>query len=100
MAKKGALCSSLFISRRTSLAGTDISSFCIKELEYFGERLGSRKSLSKTVSYLARSCMIKGKLPLFSFESSHWIREKVSCTLLTARATLLLLSPCFSIAHT
>ena len=67
--KKEALCSSLFISRRTSSASTDISSFFIKELKYFEEHLGSCKSLSKTVWYLARSCMIERKLPLLSFES-------------------------------
>ena len=70
MAKKGALCTSLFISGRTSSASTNISSFCFKGLKYFGEPLGSCKNLSKTVSYLARSCMIERKLPLLSFESS------------------------------
>ena len=68
--KKGALCSSLFISRKTSSASTDISSFCIKGLKYFIEPVGSCKSLSRTVSYLARSCMIERKLPLLFFESS------------------------------
>ena len=43
MAKKGALCSLLFISQRSSSASTDISSFCIKGLKYFGEPLGSIK---------------------------------------------------------
>ena len=70
MAKKEALYSWLFISRRTSSASTDISSVCIKGLKYFEESLGSCKSLSKTVSYLARSCMIERKLPLLYFESS------------------------------
>ena len=70
MAKKGALCSLLFISRRTSSASTDISSFCIKGLKYFGEPVGSCKSVSKTLSYLARSCMIERKLLLLCFESS------------------------------
>ena len=51
MAKKGALCSSLFVSQRTFSASADISSFCIKGLKYFGEPLGSCKRLSKTVSY-------------------------------------------------
>ena len=68
MAKKGALCSSLFISRRTSSAS--ISSFCIKGLKYFGKPFGSCMNLSKVVSYLARSFMIERKLPLVSFESS------------------------------
>ena len=119
MAKNGALCSLLFISRITSSANTDISSFCMKGLKYFGELLGSCKNLFKTVSYLARSCMIERKLPLpkspcYFSKVLHWIREKVSCTLLTStqhllvfpkhfakslffpantRATLLLLSP-------
>ena len=70
MAKKGTLCNSLFISWRTSSASTNINSFSIKELKYFGEHLGSCKSLSKTVSSLERSCMIERKLPLLSFESS------------------------------
>ena len=62
MVKKGALRSSLLISRKTSSASTNISSFCIKELRYFEEALGSSKSLSKAVSYLARSCIIERKL--------------------------------------
>ena len=70
MEKKGAFCGSLFISRRTFSASTDISSIYIKGLKYFGESFGSSKSLSKTVSYLARSYMIEKKLPLLSFESS------------------------------
>ena len=74
MAKKGALCNSLFISRRTSSVSTDISSFCIKRLKYFGEPLGSCKSLSKTVSYLARSSMIGKKLP--PLQVLHWIPKK------------------------
>ena len=48
MAKKGALCSSLFISRRTSPASTDNSSYYIKELnKCFGELSASCKSFSK-----------------------------------------------------
>ena len=70
MAKKGALCSLLFESRRTFSASTDISSFCIKGLIYFGEPLGSCRTLSKTVSYLARTCAVERKLPLLSFERS------------------------------
>ena len=84
MAKKEALYSSRFISRRTSSASTDISLLCIKGLKYFGEPLGSCKSLSKTVSYLAKSCMIERKLPLLSFDSSSLDLRKVSCTVLTS----------------
>ena len=85
MAEKGTLCSLLFISRRTSSANIDISSFCIKGLKYFGKPLGSCKSLSKSVSYLARSCMIERKNgPCNPSKVLHWIREKVSCTLLTS----------------
>ena len=51
MAKKGALCSSLFISRRTFLGSTDISLFCVKGLKNFGEPLGSCKSLCETVVF-------------------------------------------------
>ena len=68
--KKGALCSSLFMSWRTSSAGTDYSSICLKGPKYFGEPLGSCISLSKTVSYLARSCMIERKFPWVSLKSS------------------------------
>ena len=50
----------------------------MKRLKYFGEHLGtcSCKSLSKSVSYLERSCMIERKLPLLSFESSSLDLEK------------------------
>ena len=122
MTKKGALCSSLSISRRTSSASIDIRSFCIKGPKYFGEPFGICKSLSKIVFYLARSCMIERKLPLLSFESSlldpqkgklHFANIHVTFTILSKTffqkfvfsttkicATLLLLSPCFSIPHT
>ena len=70
MAKQGALSSLLFISRRTSSASTDFSSFYIKELKYFGKPLDSCKILSKTGSYLARRYRIERKLPLLSFASS------------------------------
>ena len=49
MAKKGLLSNSLFISRKTHSASTDISSFGIKGLKYFEKPLGSCKSLSKTM---------------------------------------------------
>ena len=39
--------------------------FCIKGLKHVGESSGCCKSLSKTVSYLARSCMIKKNLRYF-----------------------------------
>ena len=76
MAKKRALGSSLFILRKTSLASTDTSSFCIKRLKYFGEPLDSRKSLSKTVSYLARNCMERENCLCYPSKVLHWIREK------------------------
>ena len=50
---------------------------CIKGLKYFGEPcLKQCKSLSKTVSYLARSSMMERKLPLLSFESSSLDPQK------------------------
>ena len=82
--------------------------------------MGSCKSLSKTMSYLARSCTIARRLPLLSFESSlldprkgklHFANINVAFTSLSktffqkfvfpaeTRATLLLLSLYFSIAH-
>ena len=74
--KKGALCSSLFISWRTSSASTHYSSICLKGPKYFGEPLGSCISLSKTVSYLARSCKIERKFPWVSLKSSSLDPQK------------------------
>ena len=95
MAKKGAFCSSLFISRRTSSANTDITSFCIKGLKYFGEPLGSYKSLSKTMSHLARSCMIEKKLPLLSFDSSSLDPRKAELHFANINVTFTSLSKTF-----
>ena len=73
MAKKGALYSSLFISQRTSSASRllKLVDFVLKDLNIWRTFMySSCKSLSKTVSYLARSSMLERKLPVLSFESS------------------------------
>ena len=95
MAKKTALCSSLFTSRRISSTSTNISSFYTKGLKYFGEPLNSSKSLPKAVSYLARSCMIEGKLPLLSFESSSLNPQKDKLHLANINVTFTSLSKTF-----
>ena len=95
VAKKGALCSLIFTSQKTSSASTDISLFCIKGLKYFGEHLDSYKSLSKTALYLARSCMIERKLPLLSFESSSLDPRKGKLHLSNINVTFTSLSKTF-----